>query len=797
MRPHQHAMHEAFVQRQSTLLIAPTGSGKTFSGLLPSLIDLDHTPHPGLHTLYVSPLKALTNDIERNLMQPVQEMGLDVSIESRTGDTSSHKRMRQRKRPPNLLLTTPESLMLMLSYADAPAIFRHLKLVVVDEAHSLAYAKRGDFLSLALARLSALQPTHLRFGLSATVADPPAMAAWLGVNGNPAQIHQVRDTTRPDVKMLEASARMPYGGFMAGYAMQAVYDAICKAQTTLVFVNTRAQAELVFQQLWDRNEQALPIAVYHGSLSKEQRRKTEAMMAKGLLRAIVSTSALELGIDWGDVDLVIQIGAPKGVSRLLQRIGRSNHRMNEPSRALLVPANRFEALECQSALSALAAGELDGEPMRPGSLDIVPQFIMNCLCCAPETPEALFAQLQQSHSYRHVTRAQFEALFTFTINGGYALQQDERFQRLEQQEDGRYAPRSRMVVQRHRQNIGTIVEAARLKVKRVRKAHQGRIIGEVEEYFAQSLSPGDTFLFAGEVLAFIGIEDMILEASPATGGEAKIPSYVGGQMPLSTYLAEGVRQLLTEPHRWQNLPGDVREWLALQQVFSVLPDQHQLLIEHFPYRGIPHSLFYTFEGRKANQTLGLLMTRRMERMGLKPLRFSITDYGLSIATLQPLQPSHLTQLFTADLLLDELEEWMLETPMLKRSFRQVATISGLTEQRYAGSRKTLKQVTFSTDLIYDVLRRYDPQHVLLAVTREDAERDLLDMARLKDLLLRYQDHLIFRSLSRPSPLAIPIVLDVRTEAVPGSGVAALLDQASLADEAEAMMEAVRHNVEIT
>jgi len=511
IRPYQLKMATAFTRKQSSLLIAPTGAGKTLSGFLPSLIDLHNklrdipaqqnaTQHKaakkrvGLHTLYISPLKALTYDIERNLHQPIEDMDLGIEVASRTGDTTAYQRQKQRKSPPHILLTTPESLMLMLSYADAPNIFKQLKCVIIDEVHSFAHTKRGDFTNLALARLEYLCPGFVRFGLSATVAQPAVLASWLGASGEAVDVIEAKSRVKPRLKILNSKARMPFGGYMAKYAVPDVYQAICKAGTTIVFVNTRASAELIFQALWEENKLGLPIAIYHGSLSKEQRQKTEAMMASGKLKAIVATSALELGIDWGDVDLVIQMGAPKGVSRLLQRIGRSNHRLDEPSKALLVPGNRFEALECLSAIKAIKKGELDGEPPLSGALDILPQFILNCVCSAPATIDEIYQQVLDSAPYSGVDKATFMQLWEFTENGGYALQAYERYNRLEEVSPGLFKPMSKRVIMRHRQNIGTIVEAGRLKVKRLRRSHQGKIIGEVEEYFCllyTSPSPRD------------------------------------------------------------------------------------------------------------------------------------------------------------------------------------------------------------------------------------------------------------------------------------------------------------------
>ncbi|APE07210.1 DNA ligase-associated DEXH box helicase [Alteromonas sp. RW2A1] len=795
LRDYQRTMLVEKDKHDCTLLIAPTGAGKTLSGFLPSLVELHElttsSGFSGLHTLYISPLKALTQDIHRNLLQPIEEMGLDISAETRTGDTPSHKRQRQRKKPPHILLTTPESLMLMLSYADSDKLFGKLKRVIIDETHSLMANKRGDFLSLALARLSILSPALKRIGLSATVAFPDILGAWLAGTDSQANIVKVKAGEKPKVEMLQSKARMPFGGFMARYAIDDIYEAIEKANTTLVFVNTRAQSELLFQMLWEANKLALPIALYHGSLSKEQRRKTEAMMSSGLLRAVVCTSALELGIDWGDVDKVIQVGAPKGVSRLLQRIGRANHRLDEPSEALLVPANRFEALECQAAITAINAGELDGDAPHAGALDIIPQFILNCLCSQADTPDTLYAQILNATPYQGLDRSDFEKLWQFTLDGGSALNAYERYQRLTKNEDGTFSPANRRVIQRHRQNIGTIVESGRLKVKRIRRGNQGKIIGEVEEYFAQQLTPGDTFYFAGEVLKYEAIRDMQLHAKPAKAKEPKIPSYSGGQMPLSTYLADGVRAILAKPSQWQTLPKQVQEWLTLQEAFSQLPKPDSVLVEQFPFRQAYYTLFYTFDGRKANQTLGMLLTRRMEKMSIKPLSFSVTDYGLSIAAVNPITQQQLQRLFQPDILGDELEDWMLQAPMLKRSFRQVAVVSGLTEQRYHASQKTMKQVTFSTDLIYDTLREHDPDHILLKVAREDAERELLDLTRLANLLIRYVDNATLVNLEKVSPMAIPIVLNVRSEQIKGAGAQAIIEQADLYAEAENMLEDVR------
>ncbi|WP_443751122.1 ligase-associated DNA damage response DEXH box helicase [Asticcacaulis solisilvae] len=788
--PHQKQMVARYQARKSTLLTAPTGTGKTLAGFLGSLIDITATKPRGLHTLYISPLKALNYDIERNVVAVVEALKLAVTIESRTGDTSAYRRQRQRARPPNILLTTPESLMLLLSYPDAPQMFGQLQAVVIDEIHSVAASKRGDLIALALAQIAAFSPDVRRIGLSATVADPQAFCDWLGPVGQPVDHLDSPAGKPPQVTILKAKNPIPYGGFMAGYAVAEIMAEIVKAKTAIVFVNTRAQAELLFQFLWDANEDALPIAIFHASLTREMRLKTIAMMAEGKLRALVATSALELGIDWGDVDVVIQVGAPKGVSRLLQRIGRSNHRVDVPSKAFLVPANRFEVLECEAAITAIKARHLDGDVPLPGSQDVAIQFILNAACSQPVTPEGLYRIACQAWSYRHLAFSEFEQLFRFVVDGGYVLRNYDRWHKLVQGEDGRWAP-ANAAVQRHRQNIGVIIEAGKLKVRRLH-GRGGRILGEIEEQFGQSLRPGDTFYFGGEVLAFERIHDMTLDARPSAAKDPMIPSYMGGQMPLSTYLADGVRRLLQDEKHVEKLPAIVRAWLKLQARFSSLPDTRRLLVESFPRGKLFSVVLYTFEGRRANQTLGMLMSRRMERLGCHPLSFTVTDYGLAVTSVEAVTEDMMADLLTADILADELEEWLAESPMLKRSFRRVATVAGLVEQNHNSARKTLKQVTFSTDLIYDVLRKYEPGHVLLQLARTDAERELLDLERLKDMILNFRNHIRFRALPRPSPLSLPVILDVRTERLPGAGLERLLAEQGMEETAEAMIHEVEN-----
>ncbi len=779
-------------QGKSALLIAPTGGGKTLAGFLPSLVelterrlsghDLAHKQGKGeLHTLYISPLKALATDIRRNLEMPIAEMGLPVRAESRTGDTPHSRRLRQRERPPDLLMTTPESLALLLSYPDATQFFTSLRCVVIDELHSFATSKRGHHLALCLARVATLAP-HVRFvGLSATVADPPGLAQFLAVKDE-VEIVVGEPGAQPLVSIIDAQERLPWGGHMGHHAVPEVYNIIRQHKTSIVFVNTRAQAELVFDRLWRINDENLAIGLHHGSLAVEQRRKVEAAMAAGKLRAVVATSSLDLGIDWGDVDLVIQMGAPKGVSRLMQRIGRANHRLDEPSRAMIAPANRFEVLESLAALEAVEARELDGDPPRPPCLDVLAQHIVGCACAQPIDRDQLYEEVLTTQPYRDLPRKDFDDTFDFVATGGYALAAYDRWHRLKQLPDGRWMLASPLVARQFRMNVGTIVELPLIKVRLKR----GPILGEVEETFIQGLVPGDTFVFGGRMLRFEGIKELIAQCSPATGGDPKVPAYGGGRLPLSTFLAERVRGILQDPSRHPKLPPEVREWLRVQRIRSTLPAGNRLLIEGFPRGSRQFIVAYCFEGRNAHQTLGMLLTRRMERMGLKPLGFVATDYVLGIWGLRPPTKQQLDQLFDEDMLGDDLEAWMDESTMLRRSFRNVAVIAGLIERRFPGEEKSRRQVTFSSDLIYDALRRHEPDHILLRATRQDAAWQLADLRRLGELLRRAKGRIDYRRLERISPLAVPVLLEIGKERVlDGTAEDELLDIAAqeLIDEA--------------
>ena len=778
VRAHQLAMLDAAAKGRHALLTAPTGAGKTLAGFLPTLADLATNPAEGLHTLYISPLKALAVDVQRNLITPIAEMGLNIRVETRTGDTPAARKARQKEVPPHILLTTPESLANLLSNPEAAAMMVGVKRVIIDEVHAFGTTKRGDQLMLGLARLQRLAPSLQRVGLSATIADPESWAGWLAPDADAAQVEIVvaQGGADPAIDILVIDDRIPWGGHNGRWAARAVMRRIESARLAIVFVNTRAVAELVFRDLWAENDQSLPIGIHHGSLAPEARRKVEAAMAAGKLRAIVATASLDLGSDWGDVDLVIQMGAPKGASRLLQRTGRANHRMDEASRCLIVPGNRFEYLEALAARDAVQAGELDPDGFRPGALDVLAQHVVGCAAAGPFFPDELYDEVKSAAPYAGVTRESFDAVLGYAATGGYALKAYERYQRLVTMSDGRLRLRSAALARQWRMNSGTIVEAVAMNVVfgSGKSSRHGRKLGQVEEYFAGQLRVGDSFMFAGQTLEVTGFEGADIHVRMGRGSP-KVPVYAGGRMPMTTRLAARVRGLMNDRARWPGMPDDVREWLAIQDRVSRLPGVDDVLVETFQRDDRWYMVVYGFAGHPAHQTLGMLITQRLERAGLNPLGFVASDYAMACWSLEPVDDPR--PLFDPTVLEEELAEWLAASPFLRRAFREVAIIGGLIERVQPGVHKSGKAMSVSSDLIYDVLRRHEPDHLLLTAAWTDARGKLTDIARLAALLEQAHARLSHVRAAHVTPLAVPSLLTIGRERVGDSADSALLLEA--------------------
>ena len=756
--------------RKSQLLIAPTGSGKTLSGFLPTLIELDRVNFSGLHTVYVSPLKALAADIKRNLMIPIEEMGLNIKVEDRTGDTTAKTKRRQRIDPPQILLTTPESLALLISFPEANALFANLERIIIDEIHALVENKRGHQLLLAISRLQSISKNLRKLALSATVDHPQEIAGFISENDNNCPIIFAEPGPDPNISMLHTTASPPWSGAGATYAVPDVLEQISKHKTTLIFHNTRAQAEIFFHNLWLNNQDNLPVAIHHGSLDLAQRKRVEAAITEGELRAVVCTGTLDLGIDWNEVDLVIQVGAPKNIKRLVQRIGRANHTYNTPSKAIIVPANKFEIVECQAALEAVRDKDLDGEPIASGSLDVLCQHILLVACSGKILPAKLFEEIKQIGAYKNLTHEEFKECMGFCIDGGYALNRYEQWHRLKLDPSGNLILRDPRIANKIRMNVGTIQDTETLKVRTHRRSG-GKPLGEIEEAFAASLTKGDTFLMGGKIVRFESLREMIVEVTHNANKQPKIATFMGTKFATSTKLSDRILDSF-ENQSWKDLPADTVNWLNKQKEFSQLPVRNSLLIETFFRKSRHYLVVYGFAGRNANQTLGLILSKKLEELNLAPLGFVANDYATLIWGLEKVENP--IQLFKFSEIELGLDKWFSGNALMKRTFKAVASVSGLIDRNLPGLRKSGRQTTFSSDILYDTLVKYDPTHLLLKITKDEAMKGLIDFSRIEEMFKRVDDNIIHKNLPHVSPLAAPMLLEVGTIPIEGQARELLL-----------------------
>ena len=775
LRPHQiEVLNNS--KRQSQLLIAPTGSGKTLSGFLPTLIELESSEFSGLHTIYVSPLKALATDIKRNLMIPIEEMELNIRVEDRTGDTKAAIKRRQRVDPPHILLTTPESLALLISFPESKALFANLERIVIDEIHALVESKRGHQLVLAISRLQSLCTNLRKIGLSATVENPCEIAQFISKKKDSCPIIFAKSEVEPDISMLQTKASPPWSGAGATYAIPDVLEKISSHKTTLIFHNTRAQAEIFFHNLWLNNKKNLPIAIHHGSLDFEQRKRVEAAINRGELRAIVCTGTLDLGIDWNDVDLVIQVGAPKNIKRLVQRIGRANHTYNAPSKAIVVPANKFEIIECQAALEAVKDKDLDGETVQTGSLDVLCQHILIVACAGKIHPTKLFKEIKKVGAYKNLTKHDFKECLRFCIDGGYALKRYEQWHRLKIDNAGNLVLRDPRTSNRIRMNVGTIQDTDTLKVKTHRRGG-GKALGEIEEAFAASLTKGDTFLIGGKIVRFENLREMVVEVTQNANKQPKIATFMGTKFATSTKLSDRILDNFQNEH-WDDLPADTVSWLNKQKEFSELPVKNSLLVETFFRKSRHYMVVYSFAGRNANQTLGLILSKRLEELELAPLGFVANDYATLLWGLKKVQNP--IELFNSNAIELGLDNWLSGNALMKRTFKAVATVSGLIDRNLPGLKKSGRQTTFSSDILYDTLVKYDPGHLLLKITKDEAMKGLIDFNRIKEMFDRIDNNIKHIDLPHVSPLAAPMLLEMGTVPIEGKARELILkNEASL------------------
>ena len=741
------------------ILHAPTGGGKTIGGFMPSIDDFINNNYKSqeFHTLYISPLKALTTDVQRNLLNPINDLKINIKVETRTSDTSTYNKAKQIRKPPNFLMTTPESFALLMARTDVINLFKNLKFVIIDELHTFFDSKRGHLLSLHVARLRSIKPFQV-IGLSATLKNTNLAKKYISNNKN-TKLVSTLSKVAPEITILNSGNRIPWSGHSPRYALSEIYSEILKFKSSILFVNTRAQAEILFESLWAINNKNKKIAIHHGSLEKELRKKVEKEIVEGHVECVVATSSLDLGLDWGNIDLVMQLGAPKGVARLVQRIGRANHTINTPSRAILVPTNCFEYVECIAAKECVELNFLEDEIYSEGSLDVLAQHIVGVAISQRFKKEDLYKQIKEAWPYRNLNIEDFEKTLSFVENGGYSLQAYEEYSRL-RREGEYYEIRDKSLVTKYKMNIGTIVEAEMLRLR-----VGNRYLGNIEEWFISGLSPGDTFIFGGKRLMFEKVRGNIAYAKITALDHLKIPSFKGGNLPLSTHLSKTVRKIFSKRLEAVDLPDSLKKWSELQTKFSSFPKENEFLVESFKRKNGKQEKYYMavhpFEGRNTHQTLGFLILRRIKKLGVQPFGFVANDYSILFSFSKEIED--IDFLFSQDILIEDLYEWLEETPLIKRLFREIAIISGLIYKNLPGNQKTGKQVTFNTDLIYEVLRKHEPHHILLKITTENAKKDLVDLDRLSTFLFRIKNKIKINKLNRASALAFSLLFEYHKE----------------------------------
>ncbi len=781
--PFQEEVWQAYLAGESGLIHAATGTGKTYAAWMGPLLEWlrDYpargrsAPHaPPLRVLWITPLRALAADTEAALRAPVEDLGLPWTVESRTGDTPAGIRTRQGKRLPTALVTTPESLALLLTRPDTPTLFEHLELVVVDEWHELMSSKRGVQTELALARLRRWRPGLRTWGLSATLGNlATARDTLLGMAPGGVQRSGrivrglVPKALQVDSLIPDTMERFPWSGQIGLRLVPEVVRAIEEGKTTLVFTNTRATAEIWFQALLEAcPEWAGVIALHHGSLDRNTREWVEDGIRDGRLRCVVCTSTLDLGVDFTPVDRVLQVGSPKAVGRLIQRAGRSGHQPGAVSRLTCVPTNALELVDVAAARDALAAGAIESRPPVEQPLDLLAQHAVTIAVGGGFRRDELLEEVRTTWAYRNLSDAEWRWVMDFVTRGGQVLGAYPEYNKVVER-NGVYVVRDRMVAMRHRVSIGTIVSEAAMKVKFVR----GKTIGSVEENFIARLRPGDVFTFAGRTLKFVRVREMTAWVRKTTEKTTVVPHWTGARLALSPELAAAVRGKLDEA-RQQLYRGPemeaVRPILELQARWSRLPARDELLIERVRTREGYHLFFYPVEGRLVHEGMAALFAYRLAQ--LSPITFTLAanDYGFELLSPEParLEDAIEAGLVSPDHLLHDIPASLNAAELARRQFREIARVAGLIFQGYPGTNKSVKQVQASSGLLYDVFARYDPDNLLLFQAHREVLERQLERSRLGRTLERIaQGRVTISDVERPTPLAFALLVDRAREQV--------------------------------
>ncbi|HEY2853912.1 MAG TPA: ligase-associated DNA damage response DEXH box helicase [Gemmatimonadaceae bacterium] len=796
----QREVWRAYLDGDSGLVHAATGTGKTLAAWLGPVIEAAEPNEPrrrkqGLRVLWITPLRALAADTAESLRAPLEALGVDWTVETRTGDTSPAQRARQQRRLPEALVTTPESLTLFLTRDDVVEIFANLRLVVVDEWHELMGTKRGVQVELALSRLRALRPDVRTWGLSATIGNlDVALRALLGVRRElRAADHstggRIIRGVEPknivvDALIPPAVERFPWAGHLGTQMLPQVIDAIEEGQSAIVFTNTRSQTEIWYQALLGaRPDWAGTIALHHGSLDREKREWVEEGLRTGRLRCVVATSSLDLGVDFSPVDRVLQVGSPKGIARLLQRAGRSGHRPGATSRVTCVPTNALELVEVAAARDGIASGSIEARLPVTRPLDVLAQHVVTVALGGGFIPAELEREVKSTHAYADLKEDEWRWVLDFVSNGGEALHAYPEYARVVVR-DGRWLVESAFLARRHRQSIGTIVSDGHIAVQYLR----GQRLGSVEESFIARLAPGDRFVFAGTPLEFVRVRDMTAWVRRAPNVTGAIPRWQGSRLPMSDSLAAMLRERLGEAAR-----GELRgpEMTALRPLFQVqarwsrIPSPNELLIERVKTREGWHLFWFPFEGRLVHEGLAALMAYRIARVAPITFTMSANDWGFELLSVQPppLEAALGAELLSPVALLDDVPASLNATEMAKRQFREIARVAGLVFPGLPRSGKTARQLQASSSLFFDVFRQYDPGNLLLSQAHREVLERQLESSRLGRTLERLtRARVVITEPKRVTPLAFPLLVDRTRERVSSESLADRIRRMQLALE---------------
>ena len=759
----QQECWDALLQGKSGLLNAPTGSGKTFAIWL-GILQRNPRPKTGLNVLWITPLRALAADICNAMQASASELESNWTVSLRTGDSDAKTRDAIRRKPPHALVTTPESLHLMLASKGYENYFSQLDAVIVDEWHELLSSKRAVQVELALSRLKSFRPNLLVWGISATIGNlEQAMDVLLGINNSGVLIRSNLKRL-PEIHTLfpDSDSPLPWAGHIGISMLEQVLGVIRNNKSTLVFTNTRSQTEIWYHALLDAEpDLAGNIAMHHGSIDMEVRSWVERALHDGILKAVVCTSSLDLGVDFRPVDAIVQIGSPKSVARFIQRAGRSGHRPDATSRIWVAPTHALEMVETAAIRDALAAGSIEARTPIENPTDVLLQYLVTLAVSDGFVPDVTFAEIKKTHAYSKLSKVEFDWIVAFITTGGKALQAYPDFVKAIE-ENGRIVIKDKRTAMRHRLTMGTIVSDPMLRVQ----FQSGGFLGTVEEWFISKLNPGDVFWFAGKVLELVNVRDLKVIVKLSKKKQGTVPQWMGGRMPLSSCLSDFIR-LQIDGYVKGHKPlhpelVHLKTIFELQQQRSVLPASHQLLIECIESREGHHVFVFPFEGRLVHEGLGALIAWRIAQ--LTPITFSIgmNDYGFELLSDQPipLEEALELDLFRLEGLHEDLLSSINAAELARRKFREIAAISGLVFQGYPGKNLGTKHLQSSSRLLFDVFNQYDIDNLLMKQAVDEVFANQLEEKRLREALQRIQTQEIV--LQRPvnyTPLCFPILVD--------------------------------------